>query len=611
MKKTLKLLVFIICLVSMLNLHAQNKQDFTGLQYKYTTAKETIEERNQRMKWFREARFGLFIHWGLYSQLGGEYKGRVSVNGEWIQNMLNIPTSEYNELIKTFNPIKYNPKEWAQLFKDAGLKYICITTKHHDGFCLWDSKVNDDWDIGVTPYKKDLLAPLAKEVRKQDITFCIYHSILDWHHPLWPGTVNNIAAGQTDKDRYINEYLYPQLKELFTQYGDIGMIWFDGTWGGNWNSEDGKKIEEYTRSLQPSVIINNRSGYEIPQPKYAFQELINNRYGFTVRGDYITPERDVPPVQMPGMDWETCQTVWKQNTWGYHRLAPYRSTKELLHLLIDIVAKGGNLLLNIGPTAEGEIPVQIKELLLNIGQWLVVNGEAIYGTTASPFDKLPFSGRCTQKGNKLYFHVYKWPTKELNIPLKNQVIRAYLLDNPQVNIKVDRGPKFISLKLPLNAPDPIASVIVVEIEGDVIVTENNDTSVINNNVYKAEMAKLIGIPCDIKIEEFDNFKSIGYWTDASDWVEWSVELKTETEYDVILDMACTATSAGSKMTLTVADKKLDFIVPETGAWNKFKKVKIGKMRLSDGKFTAVLKAHNKTGKAIINIRSLIFKPLKL
>ncbi len=178
----------------------------------------------------------------------------------------------------------------------------------------------------------------------------------------------------------------------------------------------------------------------------------------------------MPPVQMPGMDWETCQTMWNQNTWGYHRLAPFRSTKELLHLLIDIVSKGGNLLLNVGPTAEGEIPVQAKELLLSIGQWLDVNGEAIYGTTASPFEDVPFAGRCTRKGNKLYLHIYDWPPQELIVPLKNRATRAWLLADPQTDVKIDQRSEGLALTLPSHAPDPIASVVALEIVGEPVVS---------------------------------------------------------------------------------------------------------------------------------------------
>ena len=590
--------------------NARSQSDYNGLQYLHSTANETEQQRDQRMEWFRQSRFGLFIHWGLYSQLGGEWQGRVSVNGEWVQNMLSIPTSEYQNLAKTFDPVKYNPKEWSRLFKDAGVKYICITTKHHDGFCLWDSNVNDGWDIAATPYKKDILAPLAKECRKQGITFCIYHSVLDWHHPLWPNrpAFNDVAKGEPDKERFTHEYLYPQLKELFTKYGEIGMIWFDGTWGGGWSSEDGKELEEYTRSLQPSVIINNRSGYTPPQPSYAFADKINNKYGFIIRGDYITPERDVPPVQMPGMDWETCQTMWDQNTWGYHRLAPFRSTKELLHLLIDIVDKGGNLLLNVGPTAEGEIPVQAKELLVNIGRWLKVNGEAIYGTEASPFEGVRFDGRCTRKGNKLYLHIYDWPKDDLIVPLKNKARCAYLLANPKVSVQVNRNSEVLSLTLPDEAPDPIASVVVLEIEGEPAVSEIADPEIGNPNVYKAEQAKLRGIPCEIRIEEYDNIKSIGYWLDASDWVEWTINPKEEAEYDVYLDQACKESSAGSEMTLTVGDQNLDFSVSGTGGdWRTFKTVKIGRVKLIAGEQAATLKAHNKTGEAVINIREIKFE----
>ena len=260
------------------------------------------------MEWFREARFGMFIHWGLYSQPAGEWKNQtVSGGAEWIQKYLSIPTSEYAQLTTTWNPTRYDPREWVRQMKAAGIRYICITSKHHDGFCLWPTRLNTDWNVSVTPGGKDLLKPLAEACHEAGIRFCLYHSVLDWHHPDLPArpTFNVSASSRREHTRYKQDYLYPQLRELFTNYSPISMVWLDGTWDSAWTSADGKELEQSIRSLQPDVVINNRSGYKPPQPDFDFE--IENPYGYIFSGDYISPEGEVPPTGLPGIDWETCQ----------------------------------------------------------------------------------------------------------------------------------------------------------------------------------------------------------------------------------------------------------------------------------------------------------------
>ena len=429
--------------------------------------KETAAEHDARMQWFRDAKFGMFIHWGLYSQLAGEWHDKTVTGGaEWIQKYLEIPSSQYSTLVKTWNPTNYDAREWVRLMKAAGVKYVCITTKHHDGFCLWPTKMNDDWNVSLTAGGKDLLKPLADACHAEGLQFCIYHSVLDWHHQEWPGrpSFNDYAKGPPDKARFKN-YLYGELKELFANYGPIGMVWYDGTWDRSvWTSADGKALENYTRSLQPSVILDNRSGWVPPQRKLAFE--VKNDYGYVFAGDYISPEGEVPPTGLPGIDWETCQTMQLPNNWGYNRLVGFRPFNDLLRQLIDVASKGGNMLLNIGPTAEGQILPQARQCLEKFATWMKRNSEAIQGTTASPFASLPFDGRCTQKPGRLYLHVFTWPKNgKLLVPVTNQAKRAYLLDNPGVPIPMTAGRRGVELALPAAAPNPIASVVVVEIEG--------------------------------------------------------------------------------------------------------------------------------------------------
>ena len=422
---------------------------------------ESQEQRDARMKWWREARFGMFIHWGLYAIPAGEWNGKeVKGIGEWIMHYGQIPVADYEKLASQFNPTKFDAKKIAQTAKDAGMKYIVITSKHHDGFALFDSKVSQYDVMDATPFKRDILKELADATREQGLKMCWYHSIMDWHHPdaQAPFYPKYSRSGQSNPNfqRYVDNYLKPQVKELLTNYGPIGVMWFDGEWVPEWTEEMGKDMYAYCRSIQPDVIVNNRVG----KGRKGMQGMSRNPDD---AGDFGTPEQEVPPTGFPpGVDWESCMTMNK--TWGFKKNDhEWKSKTELIRTLIETASKGGNFLLNVGPTAEGEIPDASVERLAAIGKWMKVNGESIYGSSASPFEKLSF-GRATQKGNELYLHVFDWPKDgKLLVPLKNKPAKAYLLAKPDSAVETMASEQGLTLHVGDAAPDEDASVIVLEL----------------------------------------------------------------------------------------------------------------------------------------------------
>jgi alpha-L-fucosidase len=416
--------------------------------------------QDERMDWWRDARFGMFIHWGLYAVPAGTYKGeRIDGIGEWIMNSAKIPVEEYEKFAPQFNPIGFNADQWVRLARNAGMKYIVITSKHHDGFALWDSRVTD-WDImDATPFKRDILQELAQACKKHGVKLCFYHSIMDWHHPdaqapFYPN-YNDTSKSNPNFDRYVDSYLKPQLAELLTHYGPIGVLWFDGEWIKDWTEPKGKDLYAYVRSLQPSILVNNRVG----KGRKGMEGLSQ---GDEYAGDFGTPEQQVPPEGLPGVDWETCMTM--NDTWGYKSYDEnWKSSEELIRTLADVASKGGNFLLNVGPMPEGLIPPVSEQRLQEMGKWMAVNGESIHGTTASVIGR-PGWGRCTVQGNKLYLHVFNWPADgALRVPaVEGQVEKAYLLaDKKRTSLPVASSTEGLTVSLAPQAPDAIDSVVVL------------------------------------------------------------------------------------------------------------------------------------------------------
>ena len=432
---------------------------------------DTPEKRDARLQWWRDARFGMFIHWGLYAVPAGEWKGQpIAGIGEWIMNRAKIPVGEYEQLAKQFNPVKFNAEEWVKVAAAAGQKYITITSKHHDGFAMYKSQVSKFNIVDATPFHRDPMAELAAACKRHGIKLCFYYSqAQDWNDP--NGAGNSWAYPDENKKdfaKYFNEKVKPQVREILTQYGPIGMIWFDTP--QKITKEQSTELANFVHSIQPACLVSGRVGHDV--------------------GDYSNMGDNQIPARVLDYDWETPVTL--NDTWGFKKDDHnWKSTQTLIRQLTDVVAKNGNYLLNVGPTAEGVIPQPSVDRLLEVGKWMKVNSEAVYGAKPSPFVYEFEWGAITTKPGKLYLHVIDWPKGEFVLNgLKSKVKTARLLTQPGAALKIaqtaDANKNIYSLRIqvPANAPDKDVSVIVLDIDGkpDVVKTlqqQSNGTVVLS------------------------------------------------------------------------------------------------------------------------------------
>ncbi|PRB40668.1 alpha-L-fucosidase [Arthrobacter sp. MYb23] len=423
--------------------------------------------------WFEEARLGMFVHWGLYA---------LPARHEWVMNQEETTVEEYSKYFQRFDPDLYDPREWARAARDAGMKYVVLTTKHHDGFCLWDSALTD-YKATNTPAGRDLIAPYVEALRAEGLRVGFYHSLIDWHHPDFTidgvhpqrnaADVESLNAGR-DMARY-REYLHGQVRELLSNYGTIDYLFFDFSyadtrisefWGGKGSDDwDSEKLLAMVRELQPGIVVNDRLG---------------------IPGDLVTPEQYQPtePMMLDGeaVTWEACQTL--NGSWGYHRdNLNYKTVDLLIRMLVDGVSNGGNLLLNIGPTGRGSIDPRALTSLEGIGEWMKLHSRSIYGAGPAPFTA-PQDTRYTQRGNRLYVHLFAWPFEYIHLPgLAGKVEYAQLLnDASEVFLKeVDpdqeafntipggQPPGTLTVKLPVQRPDvavPVLELYLKEAAGD-------------------------------------------------------------------------------------------------------------------------------------------------
>ena len=442
---------------------------------------ETPAQRDARMAWWRDARFGMFVHWGLYSGLAGTWDGKpVATKGgmEWIQQRVKADTATYAQAaLPKFAPTPGFAREWARLAKEAGCRYLVFTTKHHDGFGLYPSQAGD-FNAGAK-LQRDLVQEIVAACRAEGLKIGFYHSVIDWHHEHYayaqskqlphPLKGTPYPNGERDHATYL-AYLHQQVRELVSNYGGVDILWWDYSaldFQGDtaWRATD---LMSLVRTAQPNIIMNNRL---FRTPEAGWKSMGTEGYAPRLDprfGDFITPEQHIPATGMPGVDWETCMTL--NTTWGFseHDHA-WKSAETLIRNLIDIASKGGNYLLNIGPMGDGRIPAESTASLRAIGAWMKQNGESIYGTQASPFPAVAW-GRCTQKQTadghtRLYIHVFDWPKDgKLVVPTTatHRVLGARLLVSTP-GLSVTSTATGLTVSLPSAAPDPIATVVVLDV----------------------------------------------------------------------------------------------------------------------------------------------------
>jgi len=389
---------------------------------------ETKFEVPERLRWWVEARFGMFIHWGLYA---------IPARGEWVMFFERIPKSEYAKLARKFNPKRFDADEWVALAKEAGMRYMVLTTRHHDGFCLWDSQVSDFTSVKATPAKRDFVAEYVEACRRAGMKIGFYYSLLDWRWPeYWDGPAKNPEGWARFRD-----YVHAQVRELMTNYGKIDILWYDGAWPYTAEDWQSQRLNAMVRSLQPDIIINNRSG---------------------LLEDFETPEQHIRYFDRP---WESCMTI-DEAWWGYHAGDRHlKSPPEIIRLLVRCVAGNGNLLFNVGPRADGSIPEAYKRRLRAVGEWLRRNGESIYGAGAAPISA-GHLGLVTAKNNRVYLHIFYWPGKTACVAgIKNRVVKASILATGEEIPFEQREDRLFIFGLPRRPLDPMDTVIVLELEG--------------------------------------------------------------------------------------------------------------------------------------------------
>lgn len=501
--------------------------------------------------WWREARFGMFIHWGIYAVAAGRWKGEhVPSLGEWVMYNAKIPVEEYETLAPQFNPVKFDAEEWVSLARHAGMRYLVITAKHHDGFAMFDSPSSEFDIVDATPYGRDLMADLAEACQRHGIKLCFYYSqSQDWHHPggegHWDRADNWHTKTVSDEDfaAYLEEKAKPQVRELLTQYGPIGLIWFDTPVAIK--PEQSQELADLVHELQPQCLVNGRVGNE--------------------KGDYASLGDNMIPRGPVEGDWETPATI--NDTWGFKvDDENWKSSESLLQLLVDLASKGVNYLLNLGPTAEGVIPPESVQRLRDIGAWMDVNGEAIYGTEQNPWPWEFGWGRVTVKPQNLFLHMYEWPARLRITGLRSKVSRVSLMAAPDAALEFAQSHDeatdlhTLTIDLPPTRLEDTITVVRVEFEGELDVDRTPAPQSSGEIVLPGYLADRSSAG-EAKI---DRIGLIDGWAQPGSALSWSMIVPEAGDYEVQVALGSKAARhdppGGQSVTLSVAGAQVCGVV---------------------------------------------------
>jgi len=542
-----------------------------------------------RLAWFREARFGMFIHWGPYSELAGEWKGRrveVGRNAEWIMKFLTIPAAEYREMARQFNPVKFDAEAWVRLAQAAGMRYLVVTAKHHDGFAMYHSKVSPYNIVDWTPFQRDPLKELSEACARAGIRFCIYYSHReDWDDPDAYGNDWDYDPAKQDFEAYLERKSKPQLRELLTHYGPVGLVWFDR---GLYTPEQAQDFVQLVRGIQPACLINGRVGhYE--------QELM---------GDYQNMNDNGMPAGGIEEDWETPQTL--NETWGYSRFdTKWKSPEVVVRRLVEIVSKGGNYVLNIGPRGDGSIPEASVATLEEVGAWMQKNGVSIHGASASPFPLFPW-GCCTLKGNILYLHVFKRPADgTLELPgLRNKVRKAFLLTDPGRNLESSRQGSSVRISLPSIPADAINTVVALELDGPPrvdppVITEAEGKPVVLDYLNAVTSGKTVK-----RFNRRGQFH-MSKWTGPADQASWRVRFLQPGRYRVHLVCAGAPGRPAGTFVLSAGEQKVQVESPQASEWYQYVSLDAGVLDIAAaGEQELVLRPARELGQDLMYCKSI-------
>jgi alpha-L-fucosidase len=512
----------------------------------------------ERMAWFRNDKLGMFIHFGPYSALAGEWKGHktpVGDEAEWIMQRFNIPVADYRQMAHQFNPAKFDAEQCVALARAAGMKYLVVTAKHHDGFAMYHSQVSKYNLVEWTPLKRDIVKELAGACKKAGIRFCVYYSHReDWDDP--GGYGNNWDYNRSTKNfqQYLDHKSKPRLRELLTGYGPLGLVWFDR---GMDTRAHAQEFVDMVHQLQPECLINGRVG----------------NYGQELMGDY----QDMNDNGMPtgGLDeyWETPQTL--NTTWGYSKFdQQWKTAGNVIQRLVEIVSKGGNYLLNIGPMGDGSIPAPTVATLRKVGAWMSRNSVSIYGSSACPLPESPW-GRCTVNGSTVYLHVFSWPSDQiLRVPgLLNTARSARtLVDGQKLKVAHENG--VTAITLPARPTDESDSVVVLELDAaprvaPLLTTQGSDAGFNLDYLKAANRGKAI------KRFNRDGKFHISKWTGPQDTVTWHIQVSQTGTYRVRLRYSAPSEWAGGKYEVRVGDQLLTGIVQPTGEGYQYRAFDLG------------------------------------